>query len=202
MTWTDTFNSNAAARRLTSSMNNIKLDSRVSKAEIDAMLRKNGIIKDNKNIVNTPNNAQQQNYQNNTQLNPQGVNNVPQYQAYQVQQPSYSNYQPVSYQYQPQAQVYQYQPQIQTSQTIQPQVQTYQYQPQAASANQVQTQIPQYQNYQQTASYTQPVVQAVNTNVAPTNAVNSYAALNAKPQATGQNLNVTTQNQVQQNKTQ
>lgn len=202
MTWTDTFNSNAAARRLTSSMNNIKLDSRVSKAEIDAMLRKNGIIKDNKNIVNTPNNAQQQNYQNNTQLNPQGVNNVPQYQAYQVQQPSNSNYQPVSYQYQPQAQVYQYQPQIQTSQTIQPQVQTYQYQPQAASANQVQTQIPQYQNYQQTASYTQPVVQAVNTNVAPANAVNSYAALNAKPQATGQNLNVTTQNQVQQNKAQ
>lgn len=179
MSYAESLNSGKIGQSLTKSMDNIKLSSEVSPAEVQSMLYKYG--KNQKQIQpqSQVSNQTQPQTQNMPQIQPQTqadsftMNNTPKaqnIQTYQTQ-PNYTNYQPASYQ----APLYN-----------QPEQTQYQTPPNAQN-------VPiQYQNYQMTNSY--PLVQTANNYAASTNAVNAYSAQN-QPSANGQNLNVTTQNQ-------
>lgn len=188
MSYAESLNSGKIGQSLTKSMDNIKLSSEVSPAEVQSMLYKYG--KNQKQIQPQSQvlNQTQPQTQNTPQIQPQAqadsftMNNTPKaqnIQTYQAQpnytnyqvQPNYQNYQPASYQ----APLY--------NQPAQTQYQT------PPNAQNVPTQ---YQNYQMTNSY--PLVQTANNYAASTNAVNAYSAQN-QPSTDGQNLNVTTQNQ-------
>jgi len=179
MSYAESLNSSKVGQNITKSMENIKLSNQVSPAEVQSMLYKfNG--QDKKQAQKTDS------FTLNNQMQSQNIQTYQAQPNYQVQQGN------INYQAQPNYnyQNYQQAP-YQTSQ-----IQAQNYQPQISQAPAYPQNAPmQYQNYQMTNSY--PLVQTANNYTASTNAINAYSAQN-QPQTSGQNLNVTTQNQAVQ----